>query len=32
VTRRAHELGIRHVYQGVDDKGTQLDRLMPRSA
>jgi 3-deoxy-D-manno-octulosonate 8-phosphate phosphatase (KDO 8-P phosphatase) len=28
VTRRAHELGIRHVYQGVDDKGAQLDRLM----
>ena len=28
VTRRAAELGIHHVYQGVDDKGAQLDRLM----
>jgi 3-deoxy-D-manno-octulosonate 8-phosphate phosphatase (KDO 8-P phosphatase) len=28
VTRRARELGISHVYQGVDDKGAQLDRLM----
>jgi 3-deoxy-D-manno-octulosonate 8-phosphate phosphatase (KDO 8-P phosphatase) len=28
VTRRANELGIRHVYQGVGDKGAQLDRLI----
>ena len=28
VTRRAGELGIRHVHQGVDDKGALLDRLM----
>jgi len=27
VRRRAEELGIRHVFQGVDDKGAQLDRL-----
>lgn len=27
VARRAGELGIRHVYQGVSDKGAQLDRL-----
>jgi 3-deoxy-D-manno-octulosonate 8-phosphate phosphatase (KDO 8-P phosphatase) len=28
VTRRAAELGIRHVHQGVDDKGALLDRLL----
>jgi len=28
VMRRAGELGIRHVHQGVNDKGAQLDRLM----
>lgn len=28
VTRRAEELGIRHVYQGVADKGAQLDLLL----
>jgi len=28
VTRRAAELGIGHVHQGVDDKGAELDRLM----
>lgn len=28
VTRRAEELGIRHVRQGVADKGAELDRLM----
>jgi 3-deoxy-D-manno-octulosonate 8-phosphate phosphatase (KDO 8-P phosphatase) len=28
VTRRAAELGIRHVYQGVGDKGERLDRLL----
>ena len=28
VTRRAAELGIRHVRQGVSDKGTELDRLL----
>jgi 3-deoxy-D-manno-octulosonate 8-phosphate phosphatase (KDO 8-P phosphatase) len=28
VTRRAGELGIRHVYQGVADKGAQLDQLL----
>jgi 3-deoxy-D-manno-octulosonate 8-phosphate phosphatase (KDO 8-P phosphatase) len=27
VRRRAEELGIRHVFQGVSDKGAQLDRL-----
>jgi 3-deoxy-D-manno-octulosonate 8-phosphate phosphatase (KDO 8-P phosphatase) len=27
VRRRAEELGIRHVFQGVGDKGAQLDRL-----
>lgn len=28
VTRRAAELGIRHVRQGVADKGSELDRLL----
>jgi len=28
VTRRAAELGIRHVRQGVADKGQELDRLL----
>ena len=28
VTRRAAELGIRHVHQGVADKGQELDRLL----
>ena len=28
VSRRAAELGIRHVRQGVVDKGAQLDRLL----
>lgn len=28
VTRRAAELGIRHVHQGVADKGALLDRLL----
>jgi 3-deoxy-D-manno-octulosonate 8-phosphate phosphatase (KDO 8-P phosphatase) len=28
VTRRAGELGIRHVYQGVGDKGERLDQLL----
>jgi 3-deoxy-D-manno-octulosonate 8-phosphate phosphatase (KDO 8-P phosphatase) len=28
VTRRANELGIRHVRQGVSDKGAELDRLL----
>lgn len=28
VTRRAAELGIRHVRQGVADKGAELDRLL----
>ena len=28
VTRRAAELGIRHVHQGVADKGAELDRLL----
>ena len=28
VTRRAAELGIRHVYQGVGDKGERLDQLL----
>jgi 3-deoxy-D-manno-octulosonate 8-phosphate phosphatase (KDO 8-P phosphatase) len=28
VTRRASELGIRHVRQGVSDKGAELDRLL----
>jgi 3-deoxy-D-manno-octulosonate 8-phosphate phosphatase (KDO 8-P phosphatase) len=28
VTRRAAELGIRHVRQGVSDKGAELDRLL----
>ena len=28
VTRRAAELGIRHVRQGVADKGEELDRLL----
>lgn len=28
VTRRAAELGIRHVRQGVVDKGAELDRLL----
>ena len=28
VTRRATELGIRHVRQGVADKGAELDRLL----
>ena len=28
VSRRAAELGIRHVHQGVADKGTELDRLL----
>lgn len=27
VARRASELGIPHVYQGVDDKATALDRI-----
>jgi 3-deoxy-D-manno-octulosonate 8-phosphate phosphatase (KDO 8-P phosphatase) len=28
VTRRAGELGIRHVRQGIHDKGAELDRLL----
>lgn len=28
VTRRAGELGVRHVRQGVSDKGAELDGLM----
>ena len=28
VSRRAAELGIRHVHQGVADKGSELDRLL----
>ena len=28
VTRRATELGIRHVHQGVTDKGAALDHLL----
>jgi 3-deoxy-D-manno-octulosonate 8-phosphate phosphatase (KDO 8-P phosphatase) len=28
VSRRAAELGIRHVRQGVSDKGAELDRLL----
>jgi 3-deoxy-D-manno-octulosonate 8-phosphate phosphatase (KDO 8-P phosphatase) len=28
VTRRAAELGIRHVYQGISDKGAALDALL----
>ena len=28
VTRRARELGIQHVCQGVSDKGAELDRLL----
>ena len=28
VSRRAAELGIRHVRQGVADKGAELDRLL----
>ncbi|HEX4375550.1 MAG TPA: HAD-IIIA family hydrolase [Steroidobacteraceae bacterium] len=28
VTRRCRELGIRHVHQGVDDKGAMLQRLL----
>jgi 3-deoxy-D-manno-octulosonate 8-phosphate phosphatase (KDO 8-P phosphatase) len=28
VTRRAAELGIRHVRQGVGDKGAELERLL----
>ena len=28
VTRRAAELGIRHVRQGVSDKGAEFDRLL----
>jgi 3-deoxy-D-manno-octulosonate 8-phosphate phosphatase (KDO 8-P phosphatase) len=28
VTRRAAELGVRHVRQGVSDKGAELDGLM----
>jgi 3-deoxy-D-manno-octulosonate 8-phosphate phosphatase (KDO 8-P phosphatase) len=28
VTRRAAELGIRHLRQGVSDKGAELDRLL----
>jgi 3-deoxy-D-manno-octulosonate 8-phosphate phosphatase (KDO 8-P phosphatase) len=28
VARRATELGIRHVRQGVSDKGAELDRLL----
>ncbi len=28
VERRAEELGIRHLYQGVRDKGAKLDELM----
>jgi 3-deoxy-D-manno-octulosonate 8-phosphate phosphatase (KDO 8-P phosphatase) len=28
VSRRAEELGIRHVHQGVADKGAELERLM----
>ena len=32
VTRRAAELGIRHVRQGVSDKGTELDRLLAELA
>jgi 3-deoxy-D-manno-octulosonate 8-phosphate phosphatase (KDO 8-P phosphatase) len=28
VNRRAEELGIRHVHQGVADKGARLDRLL----
>jgi len=32
VTRRAAELGIRHVRQGVADKGMELDRLLAELA
>jgi 3-deoxy-D-manno-octulosonate 8-phosphate phosphatase (KDO 8-P phosphatase) len=32
VTRRAAELGIRHVRQGVSDKGAELDRLLAELA
>ena len=32
VTRRAVELGIRHVRQGVADKGMELDRLLAELA
>ena len=32
VSRRAAELGIRHVHQGVADKGTELDRLLAELA
>lgn len=28
VTRRCRELGIRHVHQGIDDKGAMLHRLL----
>jgi 3-deoxy-D-manno-octulosonate 8-phosphate phosphatase (KDO 8-P phosphatase) len=28
VTRRARELGIQHVHQGVSDKGAELERLL----
>lgn len=30
VTRRCRELGIRHVFQGVDDKVRALDKLLAR--
>jgi len=32
VTRRAAELGIHHVRQGVSDKGAELDRLLAELA
>jgi len=32
VSRRAAELGIRHVRQGVADKGAELDRLLAELA
>ena len=30
LTRRMNELGIKEVYQGIDDKGPVLDRLMEK--
>jgi 3-deoxy-D-manno-octulosonate 8-phosphate phosphatase (KDO 8-P phosphatase) len=30
VTRRCRELGIRHVFQGVDDKGAMLEQVCRR--
>ena len=32
VTRRCRELGIRHVFQGIDDKGAVLERVCRSSA